>query len=203
MPFSKTPKSEDKKRELESLRLRLEGACAASSDYKECVVVTGKGPAPSGLMVVGEAPGREETKLRTPFVGKAGSFFVSVMKEVFGLERDAYYITNVVKFWPTIETKRLKTRPPTKAEIGFFTPFLMEEIRIVEPKVIIAVGKTAFGTLVPEVVFRQGAWTAGPEGRSVVPVFHPAYILRRQSRLDESTAELKKVLMEAGERLKG
>ena len=202
-PRGKTPKKlrRDRKREIESLRRRIRRACRRSPDFKDTVPVFGTGPVPCSLMVVGEAPGRVETREGRPFVGRAGKFFVSILEDVFGKKRDDIYITNVVKVWPTIKTKRLKTRTPTKKEEEFFRPFLTEEIRIVNPRVIVAVGKTAFSALVPGGEFRPGAWTEGPEGFSVMPVYHPAYLLRQQKKLKEHTDELKSALGKVRRRL--
>ncbi len=170
---------------------------------KGATLVFGSGPCPCKLMVVGEAPGRDEVKLKTPFVGKAGSFFVGILKEVFGLPREEFYITNTVKFWPVIETKRLKTRPPTPDEVKFFTPFLEKEIRAVSPEAIIAVGKTAFSAVAPGSAFVPGGWVAGYGGIPVMPVYHPAYILRKQRELGKNTKELKKALRKVMTRLNG
>lgn len=153
-------------------------------------------------MVVGEAPGRNEVAEGKPFVGKAGAFLVAILEEVFGCNRDAIYITNVVKLWPHLKTKRLKTRPPSLEEKALFTPYLLEEIEIVDPLVIIAVGKTAFSALAPDRVFTPGLLVKGVCGRDVMPVYHPAYILRKQRSLDEMTRDLKAALGEAAERLK-
>ncbi len=152
-------------------------------------------------MVIGEAPGRNEVAGGKPFVGKAGAFLVSILEEVFGFGRDAIYITNVVKLWPHLKTKRLKTRPPSIQEKALFTPYLLEEIELVDPRVIIAVGKTAFTAVAPDQVFTPGLWVKGVCGRDVMPVYHPAYILRKQKSLQEMTRDLKAALGEAAERL--
>lgn len=172
----------------ETLRRRI--AKASAERFGGSVPVFGDGPVPCRLMVIGEAPGRDETRLGRPFVGKGGSFFVGVLEEALGLERDEIYITNVLKIWPNVETRRLRTRPPRMGEAEFFIPFLLEEIVMTDPVVIIAVGKTAFSALFPGEPFRPGHW-AEFEGRAVMPVYHPSYLLRRQKRLKESVAELK------------
>ena len=199
MPARKT--RIDRKKELERLCRRIRYACAKEAELKGATPVFGSGPVSSGLMVIGEAPGRVETKEGRPFVGRAGRFFVAILEEVFKRGRDEVYITNVVKVWPTIKTKRLKTRTPTKKEEEFFRAYLTEEIRIVNPRVIVAVGKTAFSALVPGGEFRPGAWTEGPEGFSVMPVYHPAYLLRQQKKLKEHTDELKSALGKVRRRL--
>lgn len=177
-------------KELERIKGSVTRACAREKAFKGLIPVFGEGPCPCAVMIIGEAPGREETRLGRPFVGRAGSFFVSVLKEVFDKERDDFYITNVVKVWPKLPTRRLKTRPPIEKEIEFFLPFLREEIKIIRPKVILAVGRVAFSALVKEAPFSPGAW-AEYDGIKVMPVYHPSYILRRRRSLDESLKGLK------------
>ena len=191
---------------LKGLFKRLSRASATTSEFPELngePLVFSTGPVARPVMVLGEAPGRNEVAEGKPFVGKAGAFLVSILEEVFGTGRDGFYITNVVKLWPHIKTKRLKTRPPSKAELAFFTPYLLEEIEIVDPRVIIAVGKTAFTAAAPDAIdagFIPGLWVKGV--RDVMPVYHPAYILRRARSIDEMRGNLKTALTEVVERLK-
>jgi uracil-DNA glycosylase len=176
---------------LERLNGRLLRACRSSELFKDSVPVFGSGPVPSAVMIVGEAPGREETRDGLPFVGKAGRFLISVLKDVFARDRDGFYITNVVKVWPRIDTARGRTRKPLKAEEEFFIPYLKDEIRIVGPRVIIAVGKTAFSALEPGRDFMPGQWYDYGEGVALMPVYHPSYLLRKQKTLPQNTEELK------------
>ncbi len=180
--------------ELKSLFKRIKSACMKTGSFTNAVPVFGSGPVPSALMIVGEAPGREETREGLPFVGKAGKFLIAVLREVFGKGREGFYITNVVKVWPTVETKRLKTRKPLKEEEEFFIPYLEKEIGIVAPKVIIAVGKTAFSALAPDKEFRPGEWSDYGGGILLMPVYHPSYLLRKQKTLPENTKRLKEAL---------
>lgn len=187
--------------ELEALFSDLEKKLKTWGLYGPTLVFS-SGAAASGVMVIGEAPGREETREGLPFVGKAGRFLVMALKESLVSSRDEIYITNAVKIWPVVETKRLRTRKPTAEEEAFFRPCLLEEIRIVAPKAIVAVGKTAFHALLPDEEFVPGRW-AEFQGIPVMPVYHPAYILRRQKSLAESVASLKKALAEVRERALG
>lgn len=180
-----------RKKELERLFSGVKKAFAEKG--VDLPLVFASGPAPCAIMVIGEAPGRDETRLGMPFVGKAGGFFVKVLEETLGLNREDIYITNVVKLWPTIQTKRLKTRKPTSGEEAEFIPCLKKEIKAVDPKVILAVGKTAYSALFPGEAFSPGKFQAY-ENIPVMPVYHPAYILRRQKRLEESLKELKDAL---------
>ena len=190
----------DTAKEMERIRADMARVCACGQSLAGATLVFGQGPVPSPVMVIGEAPGRDETRLGMPFVGKAGQFLISVLRDVFGLEREAFYITNVVKVWPTIETRRKKTRKPTTEEEAVFMPFLKREIAVVGPKVIIAVGRTAFAALVPGAEFTPGRWVESG-GLSIMPVYHPSYLLRRAKSLKEETERLKASLAEVKKRL--
>ena len=111
--------SKDKMKELSRLRSSLERACSGDPRFKDAGVVFGRGPAPCALMVVGEAPGRDETRLKTPFIGKAGSFFVAVLEEVFGEKRENFYITKPGN--PSSGQRGLRRAPNDKRE--FFLPY--------------------------------------------------------------------------------
>lgn len=191
---------DNKKREMEILNGRIRAACASA--FPDASPVCGEGPVPSPLMVIGEAPGRDETKAGRPFIGKGGSFFIEVFERASGMKREEVYISNAVKVWPTLATQRKKTRKPLRAEQELFLPFLMEEIGIVDPPVILAVGKTAFSSLFPQDPFEAGKWKSF-KGRSVMAVYHPSYLLRQQRRLAESTRELELAIEEAARKIKG
>src|SRR3989304_2641533 len=187
-----------KKSEMARLNAGIAAACAGA--HPGARPVFGEGPVPCSLMVIGEAPGRDETSAGRPFVGKGGSFFIEVFERASGIAREDADITNAVKIWPVLETKRLKTRKPLKAEQDLFVSFLLEEIRIVDPSVILAVGKTAFFALLPGERFEAGKWKSF-EGRHLMAVYHPSYLLRHQKRLAESTKELEFAIREAVEKI--
>ena len=100
------------------------------------------------VMLIGEAPGEQESLQGRPFVGKAGKNldgFLSVLER----KREDIYISNVVKIRPTktSEKGRLSNRPPNKEELALFTPYLMEEILLVQPKMIVTLGNVALKAL--------------------------------------------------------
>ena len=102
--------------------------------------VPGEGPLDADVMVVGEAPGRREDELGRPFVGMAGKLLDALLAKA-GLERGRVYITNVVKCRPP------GNRDPRQEEIDACLPYLVRQVKLVRPKVIIAVGRIAGSTL--------------------------------------------------------
>lgn len=141
-------------------------------------IVWSDGDIDSHLMFVGEAPGEEEDKQGKPFVGRSGQLLDKMIKGM-GFTRETIYIGNV-----------LKTRPPNNAtptsfEIDLCAPYLLEQISIVSPKVIVTLGLPAVRALLrtdATMGSLRGRWSALvlPDGREipVMPTYHPAYVLR-------------------------
>ena len=98
--------------------------------------VTGEGSCDANIMLIGEAPGRNEAKTGKPFCGSAGKVLDKLLEHI-GLERSSIYITNIVKDRPP------ENRDPTKEEIKFYGPFLDQQIEIIQPKVIVSLGRYA------------------------------------------------------------
>ena len=137
----------------------------------------------SGLMFIGEAPGGDEDRLGRPFVGVSGQLLDRMLESVgIDSERDAY-ICNVIKCRPP------DNRRPTPAEIAACRPFLLRQIALVNPRVILLVGATALeGVLAIKggITRLRGQWRSGEgevlEGRLLMPILHPSYLLRNPSR---------------------
>ena len=128
---------EDRERYRQALR-----ACVAKAlSGKEDALVFGEGPQKPVLMLIGEAPGEQETLQGRPFVGKAGKNLDRFL-ELVGLVREEIYISNAVKIRPTKVGKmgRIGNRPPTKEEIALFRPWLLREIEEIRPQVIATLG---------------------------------------------------------------
>lgn len=141
-------------------------------------IVFGEGDPRARLMFVGEAPGEEEDKTGRPFVGRAGQL-LNKMIEAMGLAREDVYICNVLK------TRPPNNATPTPTEAALCEPYLLEQVGIVAPEVIVTLGLPATRTLLKsdESMARlRGRWgsLALPDGRSipVMPTYHPAYLLR-------------------------
>ena len=146
------------------------------------VLVYGEGPLNPELMLIGEAPGEQESLMGRPFVGKAGKNLDHFLALV-GLVRGEIYITNVVKFRPTKTgaTGRLSNRPPTREEIALFRPWLMAEIARVNPGVIATLGNVPLQAVTDSRITigeAHGRLTvAGETGRPLFPLYHPASLI--------------------------
>lgn len=143
----------------------------------------GSGSAPNDLVLVGEALGENEEQQGLPFVGRAGDILNSVLKEV-GLLRSALFITNSVRCRPL--TAMGRNRKPTSHEIDACRGYLVDELRAVQPRVIVALGDVAATTLMGRrlggVLENRGKITWSDEFNAfIVPTVHPAYVIRRYS----------------------
>jgi DNA polymerase len=133
-------------------------------------------------MFVGEAPGADEDVKGEPFVGAAGQLLTRIIKAM-GLSRETVYIANILKCRPDTPGQTSGNRKPTPEEMKTCLPYLLEQIRIIQPKVIVALGATAmeglFGRPMP-ITRVRGHWQMF-QGTPVMPTFHPSYLLRNQA----------------------
>lgn len=134
-------------------------------------VVNGKGPTPCSIMFIGEAPGEVEELLGQPFVGSAGRILREALINVGVCPKDVY-ITNVVKCRPP------GNRTPTQAEVDACKPHLDDELRTVNPRKVITLGKTAT-SLFKEVYVMSSIVGKSfiVDDRTIIPTYHPAYAL--------------------------
>lgn len=141
--------------------------------------VFGVGNPDAEFMFVGEAPGRDEDRVGEPFVGRAGKFLTAVIR-LMGFTRDQVYIANVLKCRPDADEGNRKPEPE---EMRDCLPFLKEQIQIVQPKIVIALGATALEGLTGNVaaIGKVRGHVKDLDGRPLVPTFHPAYVLRNSS----------------------
>ena len=153
-------------------------------------LVPGEGNPRARLMLVGEAPGRQEEEQGRPFVGQAGKNLDEFLALV-AMERGALYIANSVKFRPTKRgaSGRLSNRAPTKDEIARFNPWLADEIACVRPLVIASLGNTALGAVMaacgaqgkpPVIGDAHGRPLPLGESATLFPLYHPASIIYRR-----------------------
>lgn len=153
-------------------------------------VVFGVGDIQAEILFVGEAPGADEDSLGEPFVGKAGELLTRIITAM-GLTREKVYIANVLKCRPDTPGQFSGNRKPNPEEMETCLPFLQEQIQLIQPKVMVALGATAIegilGRSPIHVTKVRGQWM---QFRNIplMPTFHPAYLLR-----NESVSEKRKV----------
>ena len=141
-------------------------------------LVIGRGNPYSKLMIVGEAPGASEALLGEPFVGRSGRLLDDLLKQVGIDPLTQVYLCNVVKSRPP------KNRAPTKKEIQACMPWLRQQIYLVDPKIVLLMGATAVESILGikgGLSKVRGQWKES-EGRLVMPMFHPSYLLRNPSK---------------------
>ena len=145
-------------------------------------IVFGTGNPEAEIMFIGEAPGADEDAQGEPFVGRAGQLLTKII-QTMGFTRDEVYIANVLKSRPDMPPGTPGNRPPTPQEMQNCLPFLIEQIKIVQPKVLVALGATAVeGLLGTRGTMRdlRGKWHSF-EGTPMMITYHPSYLLRNQS----------------------
>ena len=146
-------------------------------------LVFGVGTVDADLMFVGEAPGEDEDREGEPFVGKAGQLLMKIIQAT-GLDREKVYIANVLKYRPDTPGKSFGNRKPRPDEIESWFPFLMRQIEIIQPKIIVGLGATAveglLGHMSTGITRLRGNWQSY-RSVPVMPTFHPSYLLRNQS----------------------
>ena len=153
-------------------------------------VVIYRGNPKARLMIVGEAPGAQEDQMGEPFVGKAGKLLDKILRAAnFNPEQDIFFSNSVFRMPPGDDGKSF--RKPTKDEIDGYKPYLLEIIRLVDPQIMLLTGNVATQSLLnlTGITKLRGEWHAW-QGRWVMPVFHPAYLLRNPSRAPEGPKAL-------------
>jgi uracil-DNA glycosylase len=173
-------KIEELKRVEDGIR-DIGGALADMRRAEGYLPVPGEGSLDAKIMLVGEAPGKNEALTGKPFCGKAGKILDELLQSV-GIPRDEVYITSIVKDRPP------KNRDPLPGEIALYTPFLDKQIEIIEPKIIATLGRFAMvyvmerfglGSEVKSISELHGKAFETPDFK-LVPLFHPAAAIYSQ-----------------------
>jgi uracil-DNA glycosylase len=151
-------------------------------------IVNSEGNRKARLMFIGEAPGADEDASGRPFVGRAGQLLNKII-EAIGLKREDIMIGNVNRCRPP------QNRTPTPAEAATCKPFLLREIDVIRPDVIVVLGNTAMKNLLnsKEGITKLRGQFQDYRGIKVMPTFHPAYLLRDPSKKREAWEDMKKV----------
>ena len=151
-------------------------------------IVVARGNPKARLMIIGEAPGAKEEELGEPFVGRSGKLLDKLLQNAgINISKDVYFC-NVVKCRPP------KNRRPTKTEINENLPWLYQQIKLVNPRVIVLVGATALEAILKiksPISILRGKWIDW-DSKVVMPVFHPSYLLRNPSEEEGKPMSLTK-----------
>ncbi len=167
-------------------RINADPACAPLAS-QAIQLVMGHGNLNANIVFIGEAPGKKEDETGLPFQGAAGKF-LNTMLEFSGLDRGDVYITNIVKYRPP------KNRDPKPAEKQAFLPYLLEELAIIQPKVVITLGRHSMEYFLPDAAIADVHGTVhdvelNSNTITVAPLYHPAAALYngslRQTLIDD------------------
>ncbi|AWI85629.1 uracil-DNA glycosylase [Alloyangia pacifica] len=170
----------------------LEALHAAMDAFEHCELKRGArnlvfcdGVPGARVMIVGEAPGREEDLQGKPFVGRAGQLLDRMLAAI-GLDRSSsVYITNVLPWRPP------QNRDPRPEEIAMMKPFLARHVELADPDLLVIMGNISCDALLGKrgITRLRGKWTEA-EGRPAMPMFHPAYLLRQPAMKREAWGDL-------------
>ncbi len=178
---------------LERIREDIGDCQRCRLSKKRTNIVFGVGNPRAELMFVGEGPGHDEDIQGEPFVGRAGKLLTQMI-EAMGLRRADVYIANVVKCRPP------ENRTPERDEMATCSPFLMRQIAVIQPKVIVALGAVAAKALLnteKSVSHFRGEWFDFGAAK-LMPTYHPAYLLRNPAAKGDVWKDLQKVMAYLG-----
>lgn len=186
--------SSDGATELEQLEARAK-VCVKCNELAQCrhSVVFGVGSPKAEVMFVGEAPGHDEDMQGEPFVGRAGELLTKII-QAMGYKRSDVYIANVLKCRPP------QNRTPLPDEVSNCLPYLLAQIELIQPRIIVALGATALRALLDVqlgITKMRGHWY-NFRGIPIMPTFHPAYLLRNPAAKREVWQDMLAVLEKLG-----
>jgi uracil-DNA glycosylase len=191
----------DKQTRWNTLReIVLNDATCKSHIHPGKQVVFGVGNLDAAVMFVGEAPGGDEEEQGEPFVGRAGQLLNRMIKAM-GVERNQVYIGNILNWRPEMGVRNADgsqtgNRPPTAEEMNYCLPFIRAQIALVQPKVLVALGKTAVDGLLGADRFKsmgaaRGAWHAYAD-TPLRATYHPSYLLRQEGLVSPAAKNIKR-----------
>lgn len=185
----------DKGKELEKLRKQI-SQCQRCLLYKTATqVVVGEGNAEAKIMFIGEAPGFWEDQEGRPFVGEAGQLLDKLLASI-NLKREEVFVGNVIKHRPP------QNRDPQKSEIEACRPWLWNQLKIINPQLIITLGRFALweffpGEKIGKIHGQKVIYRFNGEDKIIIPMFHPAAILwnrQTQVQLEEDFLKLRSII---------
>ena len=182
--------------ELKRLRSELEKLIDEVYAGEKKVLVHGEGEAGARVMLIGEAPGQQETLACRPFVGKAGKNLDEFL-EMAEIDRSQLYVSNTVKFRPTRVSAagRIVNRPPTREEINLFLPWLRREIELVRPQAVVTLGNVPLRALTASraTIGEMHGQFMQADGLEIYPMYHPASIIYNPSLREVYIADVRRL----------
>lgn len=174
-------------KEAELKKLEEEIRADKSLPLQESNLVFGEGNVDCQVMFIGEAPGLTEDIQKRPFVGRGGQLLNATLEEI-GWKREDIYITNIVKRRPP------NNCDPLPEEIAAYQPYLTRQINIINPKIIVTLGRFSMNYFIPTAkISRDQGKVFYVDGRLIVPIFHPAAALRSAGVLEQFKASFQKL----------
>ncbi len=172
--------AEEKARLLQELRDEIGDCTRCKLAATRTKIVFGEGNPAARVVFIGEGPGKDEDLQGRPFVGRAGQLLTAIIEKGMKLRREDVYICNVVKCRPTVNMEFQRDRPPDDEEARACGPFLMKQIEIIRPDVIITLGNPSTQFLLKTkngITKIRGHWHVY-NNIPVMPTYHPSYVLR-------------------------
>lgn len=176
--------------EMQTLHANVQNCHLCELAKRRKNVVFGEGNEHAKLMFIGEAPGASEDETGHPFVGRAGQLLTKIINNVLNLSRDDVYIANVIKCRPP------ENRVPSMDEVSACKPYLLQQIKMVNPRIIVALGSTSFHHLTGEYntpISKVRGEILEFGNAKLIPTFHPSFLLRNPSAKKEVYADMLKV----------
>jgi uracil-DNA glycosylase family 4 len=175
-PAMRTGPKQDQLDQL-AARIRAELAVHPFPIFRSNIVF-GEGNPDAAILFIGEAPGAEEDKAGRPFVGRAGQLLTKMI-QAMGIEREQVYIANILKCRPDMPPGVPGNRKPTPEEMAVCIPYIQEQIEIIRPRAIVALGSTAIEALLDTkmTISRLRGTFVDYRGVPLMPTFHPSYLL--------------------------
>jgi DNA polymerase len=169
-----------KEKELEELQQAVSICTKCKLHTTRTQTVFGEGSPNAQILFIGEGPGVQEDLSGRPFVGRAGELLTRLIEKGMGFPRSSVYIANITKCRPTVDLQMKKDRPPEKDEVESCSPYLLKQIEIISPKVIVTLGNPSTKFLLRTekgITAIRGQWHEF-RGIPVMPTYHPSYVLR-------------------------
>ena len=174
---------------LEALQKQAQNCHLCELSKSRQKVVFGEGDPHADLLFIGEAPGATEDSSGKPFVGRSGELLTKMIENVLQISRSDVYITNIVKCRPP------NNQVPTPTQAHTCQPYLLKQIELIKPKLIVTLGATAYHYLTGDEtgITKIRGTLHKQKGYTIIPTYHPSYLLRNPSAKKEVFEDLLKV----------